>query len=149
MKKYKVSFEISIFMIVLFIFSTGTFILSLFLGLYEEDIILVLMTSLMLFILPLILFIIIIYTMWPTIIIDNEGIKKYLFGKLRRCILWEEVKSIKLLGNYKQWLFISKSKITTKSLTLARIKKDNIYIYYKKNILEDFRTYIPEKIDYL
>src|SRR5690554_4869383 len=149
MKKYKVSLEISIFIICYFVLSIAVFILLLFLNLFEEEFILIFMYVIMLVMLPLMLLINIINMMWPTIIIDDEGIKKYLFGKLRRHILWEEVKSVKLLGNYKQWLFISKSELTTKSLTIARMKKNNIYMYFKKDTLDDFREYIPEKINNL
>ena len=149
MKKYRVSLEISIFMICLFLLSTGILVFSLFLGLYKESFVLIGMISFMLFIFPLALLILITYMMWPIIIINDEGIQKYLFGKLKRSILWEEVKSVKLLGGYKQWLFISKSELTTKSLTIARRKKDNIYIYIKKDIIEDLEKYIPESINTL
>ena len=149
MKKYRVSLEISIFMICLFLLSTGILVFSLFLGLYKESFVLIGMISFMLFIFPLVLLILITYMMWPIIIINDEGIQKYLFGKLKRSILWEEVKSVKLLGGYKQWLFISKSELTTKSLTIARRKKDSIYIYVKKDIIEDLERYIPESIDNL
>ena len=147
MKKYRVSLEISIFMICLFLLSTGILVFSLFLGLYKESFVLIGMISFMLFIFPLVLLILITYMMWPIIIINDEGIQKYLFGKLKRSILWEEVKSVKLLGGYKQWLFISKSELRTKSLTIARRKKDNIYIYVKKDIIEDLKKYIPKNID--
>ena len=149
MKKYRVSLEISILMICLFLLSTGILVFSLFLGLYKESFILIGMISFMLFIFPLALLILITYMMWPIIIINDEGIQKYLFGKLKRSILWEEVKSVKLLGGYKQWLFISKSELTTRSLTIARRKKDNIYIYIKKDIIEDLEKYIPESINTL
>lgn len=149
MKKYRVSFEITIFMICLFSLSAGTLILSLFLGLYKEDFILIGMIAFMLFVFPLALLVLIIYMMWPTIILDDEGIKKYLFGKFRRQILWEEVKSIKLLGGYNQWLFVSKSELTTKSLTIARMKKDNIYLYIKKDMIEELKKYVPHKMDSL
>lgn len=146
MKKYRVSLEISIFMICLFMLSAGTLILAFFWGLFEEDLIIIAVGAFMLFIFPLALLIGIIYMMWPIITVDDSGIKKYLFGKLRRHILWEEVKSIKLLGNYKQWLFVSKSELTTRSLTIARMKKDNIYLYIKKDMIEDFKKYVPHKI---
>lgn len=149
MKKYKVSFELSIFMIGLFLLSTGILILTFFLGLIKEDFVIVFTISFMLFIFPLVLLIIMIYMMWPTIIIYDKGIEKRLFGKLKRHILWEEVKSVKLLGNNKQWLFMSKSELNTKSLTIARMKKDNIYIYIKKDLIEDVRKYIPEKVNNL
>lgn len=149
MKKYRVSFEISIFIICYFTFSIALFILLLFLNLLDERFIVISLYIFMLVIFPLILLIIILSMMWPTIIINEEGIKKYLFGKLRRNILWEEVKSIKLLGNYKQWLFVSKSELTTKSLTIARMKKDNIYLYIKKDMIEEFKKYVPHKMDSL
>lgn len=136
-------------MICLFLLSAGILILSLFLGLYKEDFILIGMIFFMLFVFPLALLILIIYMMWPTIVLNDEGIKKYLFGKLRRQILWEEVKSIKLLGGYKQWLFVSKSELTTKSLTIARMKKDNIYLYIKKDLVEELKKYVPHKMDSL
>lgn len=149
MKKYRVSLGITIFMICYFICSIAFFILLIFLNLLEEEYTIIYIYTFMLVIFPMILLITIINMMWPTIIINDEGIKKYLFGKLRRNILWEEVKSIKLLGGYKQWLFVSKSELTTKSLTIARMKKDNIYLYIKKDMIEEFKKYVPHKMDSL
>ncbi|NLK12418.1 MAG: hypothetical protein GX312_02375 [Candidatus Phytoplasma sp.] len=149
MKKYRVSLEISIFIMCYFILSIAFFILLLFFNLLKEEFSIIVIYVFMWVIFPLILLITIINMMWPIIIINDEGIQKYLFGKLKRSILWEEVKSVKLLGGYKQWLFISKSELTTKSLTIARRKKDSIYIYVKKDIIEDLERYIPESIDNL
>ena len=146
MKKYRVSLEISIFIMCYFVLSIAFFILLLFFNLLKEEFLIIVIYVFMLVIFLLIL---ITYMMWPIIIINDEGIQKYLFGKLKRSILWEEVKSVKLLGGYKQWLFISKSELTTKSLTIARRKKDNIYIYIKKDIIEDLEKYIPESINTL
>ena len=147
MKKYRVSLEISIFIMCYFILSIAFFILLLFFNLLKEEFSIIVIYVFMWVIFPLILLITIINMMWPIIIINDEGIQKYLFEKLKRSILWEEVKSVKLLGGYKQWLFISKSELTTKSLTIARRKKDNIYIYVKKDIIEDLKKYIPKNID--
>lgn len=143
-KKYKVFLELPFVILILSLISITAFFIAIQNALLEEDVVIVLITIFMLIVFPISLLIWSVLTMWATIIINEEGIYKYLFGKLKRTIKWDEVIQISKKGNYKQWIFISKSNLENISLTKSRLRKDNIYLYTNKDFIKCLKQYTTE-----
>ena len=97
--------------------------------------------------LPIILFIWSFYTKWPTIELDENGIKKYLFHKELVSMDWNHIVDIKKFrSGWAVWIFISSSKMESNSMNKLKKRKDIIYFYESERAKKIFLDNIPKNI---
>ena len=103
----------------------------------------------MLFIVPISLFLWSLFTMTCKITIDETGVTRRLFGIRQRFIAWEEVKEVRLKNFV--WLFISKKHLGNWNLSRCRLSKDTIYLIFGKKVVACLKKYCPRKdlLEYL
>ena len=88
----------------------------------RDNVLIFLLLTIMLVVLPIILFIWSFYTKWPKIVLTNIGINKILLGKEQISINWNNIKDIKKIrSTWAIWIFISTSKMESNSM--RKLKK--------------------------
>lgn len=107
--------------------------------------------ALMLFILPLGLWIWAFLYLLPTVRISEKGIERKLLW-MKKHLSWKEIKEITMIHTPTQgWLFFSESEIVIKGsgfweISKYRLKRDNIFIASNDQILEVVHTYAPKEL---
>lgn len=96
-------------------------------------------TIIFLVVFPISLFIWALFTMSNTILIDENGIARYRFGKRIRMFLWAEIKTLDYTGQslFTGWCYVSSEykKFTYASITKMRLDKDIIYFHLSKKAI--------------
>ena len=105
--------------------------------------------TIMLFILPLGLWIWAFLYFLPSVKISEYGVERKLLW-MKKKLSWEEIKDIAMINTPTQgWLFFSESKVIVEGsgfwdISKYRLKKDNIFIASNDKILEIVEKYAPE-----
>jgi hypothetical protein len=105
--------------------------------------------TIMLFILPLGLWIWAFLYLLPSVKISKYGVERKLLW-MKKKLSWEEIKDISMINTPTQgWLFFSESKVIVSGsgfweISKYRLKKDNIFIASNDKILEIVEKYAPE-----
>ncbi len=101
----------------------------------NEDIALLTILIIMLFVMPLLVMILILFVCFPIIEVDEEKITKKLFGIKLKSFKWEEVSEIKTYGN-----------IVARTISFYKSRKDRIFIYCNKKKISIIQLIAPEFI---
>ena len=148
-KKYRIFTFLPIFSLVLLILGIGGFSLFL-LDLSENNkpyVFLILLLFLVLF--PLVLFLWSFITMWPQLTFDEKGITKTLLGVKLKHINWQDIVDIKKFNNgLVKWIFLSKSTLHSNSITICRLRRDNVYIVENEEIVNIIKKNLPDTTKY-
>jgi|GEM_PF-3356010 len=74
---------------------------------------------------------------WSIIVLDEKGISRFLFGKLRQHIAWEELTHIKIKGNMMaSWIHFSKQ-----SMIDDKVKKSKIALTLSEDFIQSLEFY--------
>jgi len=110
------------------------------------SIIAIIVGSVMLLVVPFLLFLYSFITMWSIVTIDEKGMHKALLKRFfKKTILWEEmveIRTIRTIGS--PWVFFSKSVISDMSLSRCKRRRDNIWVMYTQK-LEKLVIHYSEK----
>ncbi len=101
----------------------------------NEDISLLIILIIMLFVLPTFIMIMILFICFPIIEVDEEKITKKLFGIKIKSYKWEEILEIKSYGN-----------IIARTISFYKSHKDRIFIYCNKKNMTIIQQVAPEFI---
>lgn len=109
------------------------------------------LSTLMFIVLPLILSIYILSFSLDLIIINDEGIKKYHYGKLKKTIRWNEIVTSNIYppNGYQGWIYISDCKVNYNFLSSAFMMFDSksICMKYTLKIVGELNKYLNNKIE--
>ncbi len=86
---------------------------------------------------------------WTVVKIDENGIKRELFGFLfKRQITWEELHEIRFIFVLSGggWIFFSKKSLENMSLGKARNQKGQIQIVHTERLIEVIRLFTDKEI---
>ncbi len=149
-RKFFVNFElgifIEVFMLILMIVCACFLIFLPTKTPLNEDITLLIVLIIMLFVMPSLIMTMILFVCFPAIEADEEKITKKLFGIKIKSFSWEDIKYVQFKGQFKQWLFLSKTDLTKKFLSSARCRRDNIYFFVTQSKLKKIMQVVPEFI---
>ena len=114
-------------------------------GFKDLDIITFPITILFLIVFPLVLFLWALFTMANTIRIDENGVKRYRFGKKIKEFSWSEIKTIDCTSEnlFTGWCYISNEnkKYDHSSVTKMRLDKTIIYFHLSNKVINTLKTY--------
>lgn len=79
---------------------------------------------------------------FPKVIVDEKGLHKSLLGVFfKKTILWDDIKHIKVINTFIPWVFFSKSNIDGMGITRSRLRRDNIFVVYSKELVSMVKQY--------
>jgi|GEM_PF-902220 len=137
----------TIIIFIYFVMSIGSYIWMTTIAIEDELNLFEIIMSIVYVGLPIILFIWSFYTKWPTIELDENGIKKYLFHKELVSMDWNQVVDIKKFrSSWAVWIFISTSKMESNSMNKLKKRKDTIYFYESERAKKIFLDNSPQNI---
>ncbi len=137
----------TIIIFIYFLMSISSYIWMMTIAIEDELNLFELIFSIVFVCLPIILFIMSFYTKWPTIELDENGIKKYLFHKELVSMDWNQIVDIKKFrSGWAVWIFISSSKMESNSMNKLKKRKDTIYFYESERAKKIFLDNIPKNI---
>lgn len=147
-----VFFPVFIFISILMPISATMYILMMTVGRNETVTTgVIIVGALMLFILPLGLWIWAFLYLLPSVRISEVGIERRLLW-MKKYLKWEDIKEIAMINTPTQgWLFFSESKIVIKGsgfweISKYRLKRDNIFLASNDKILDVVNKYAPKKL---
>ncbi len=144
-RKFFVFIEIFYVLIVYLVLGIGLFVWFA-VDSFGENIILDILLLNMLILLPSVLLMWSIIFMTPRLEVTEQGIIKSFLGRKLKSFSWEDFNFVQLKGQFKQWVFFSKTDLTKKFLSSARCRKDNIYFFLSQSKLEKIKQVAPEYI---
>ncbi len=107
------------------------------------------LSTLMFIVLPLILSIYILSFSLDLIIINDEGIKKYHYGKLKKTIRWNEIKTLSCTDKnlFNGWCYISNEckNYNYHTITKMRLDRSVIYFHLSEKAIKALSIYCPNK----
>ena len=116
----------------------------------EKDAWLWILSSIMFVLLPAVFSIYILSFSLDLIIIDSNGVKKYHYGKQKKCMSWNEIITFGIYpkNELQGWIFLSNKEVeyNTISSTFMMFDKNSICMKYSEKILNELNKYLNNKI---
>ncbi len=115
----------------------------------EKEIWLWIMASIMFIMFPVVFSVYILSFSLDTVVIDENGVKKYHYGKLKKNILWSEIITFKLYPNNDNqgWIYLSNYVVEYNyfTSTFMMFDKKSICIKASDKILTELNKYLNDR----